>query len=68
MVSLPEDVPAAGAPPPAWLDPGLRIAGAVVGVWGGVLLAVFGAFFTPFRSGAVLVPVSLVLASVATWR
>jgi hypothetical protein len=45
----------------------LRIAGTAVGVWGAVLLALLGAFLTPFRIGGVLVPVSLVLAIAGTW-
>jgi len=40
----------------------LRICGAVVALWGAVLLALFGTFLTPFRVGSVLVPVSVVLA------
>jgi hypothetical protein len=45
-----------------WLDLFLRIAGAVVALWGAVLLAIAGAFLTPFRVGTVLVPVSVLLA------
>jgi hypothetical protein len=37
------------------------VAGAVVSIWAALLLAVAGAFLTPLRIGAVLVPVSLVL-------
>lgn len=48
--------------PPAWWDLVLRIAGAVVGVWAGVLLAFYGAFLTPLRINGVLTPVSLILA------
>jgi Na+-translocating ferredoxin:NAD+ oxidoreductase RnfD subunit len=44
------------------LDLFLRIAGAVVSLWGAVLLAIAGAFLTPFRVGTVLVPVSVLLA------
>ncbi|HEX6870836.1 MAG TPA: hypothetical protein VF163_07040, partial [Micromonosporaceae bacterium] len=39
-----------------------RVLGAVVAAWGGVLLATYGAFLTPLRVGAVLVPLSVVLA------
>lgn len=45
-----------------WLDLLLRVAGAVIGVWGGVLLSFYGAFLTGFKIGTVLVPISLVLA------
>jgi hypothetical protein len=44
-------------PAPLWL----RLAGLLVAVLGAVLVALIGAFFTPFRIGSVLVPVSLVL-------
>jgi hypothetical protein len=37
------------------------IAGAVVSIWAALLLSAAGAFLTPLRVGAVLVPVSLVL-------
>ena len=40
----------------------LKVCGAVVGIWGGVVLAVYTMFLTPFRLGAVLVPLSIVLA------
>jgi hypothetical protein len=39
-----------------------RVAGAVVAVWGAVVLSAYGAFLTPFRLGEVLVPVAVVLA------
>jgi fatty-acid desaturase len=46
-------------------DPGseilVRAGGLVVACWGAVLLAAIGAFFTPFRIGSVLVPISVVL-------
>lgn len=41
-----------------------RGAGAVVAVWGAVVVSVYGAFLTPFRIGQVLVPVAVVLAVV----
>lgn len=44
------------------VDLGLRAAAAVVAAWGGVLLAGYGAFLTPFRLGQVLIPVSVVIA------
>lgn len=40
----------------------VRVGGAVVAIWGGLLLAIYGAFLTPVRVGTVLVPVSVVLA------
>jgi len=40
----------------------LRVAGSVVACWAAVVLALFGAFMTPFRIGSVLAPISLVLA------
>jgi hypothetical protein len=43
------------------VDTLVRVAGAAVAVWGGLVLAVAGAFLTPFRIGTVLVPVSVVL-------
>ena len=45
-----------------WADQLLRFGGAVVSLWGAVVLAVAGAFLTPFRVGTVLVPVSVLLA------
>jgi hypothetical protein len=39
-----------------------RGAGAIVAVWGAVVLSAYGAFLTPFRLGHVLVPVAVVLA------
>jgi hypothetical protein len=65
--------PPPGVPPPRGaprpyrpddkvLDVLLRIAGAVVAVWGGVLLGTYATFLTAYRIGTVLVPVSLVLA------
>lgn len=38
----------------------VRAAGAVVAVWGGILLACYATFMTAYRIGATLVPVSLV--------
>jgi hypothetical protein len=39
----------------------ITVAGAVVASWGAAVLAIAGAFLTPFRVGGVLVPVSLLL-------
>jgi hypothetical protein len=54
-------------PAPLWL----RLAGLFVACLGGALLAIVCAFFTPYRIGSVLVPVSLVLVVVGivglTW-
>jgi hypothetical protein len=47
---------------PAWQEWVIRSGGLAVGLVGGALLAVFGAFLTPFRIGGVLVPISLLLA------
>lgn len=60
-------VPSAATPPTVRLGRhllglGLRIAGAAVAVWGGVLLALLGAFLTPLRVGTAPAPVSLLLA------
>jgi hypothetical protein len=60
-------LPSAATPPAVRLDRrllelGLRVAGAAVAVWGGVLLALLGAFLTPLRVGTVPVPVCLLLA------
>lgn len=44
------------------LDLAVRVGGTVVGIWGGVLLAFYGAFLVGFRIGGVLVPISLLLA------
>jgi hypothetical protein len=49
-------------PEPAWREWAIRIGGAIVGLWGGVLLAIYGAFLTPLRVGGALLPVSLLLA------
>ena len=56
-MTAPPPQPAPGLP-----DALVRVAGAVVAIWGGVLLAFTGAFLTPFRIGTVLVPVAIVLA------
>ena len=45
-----------------WVEPLLRVGGALVSLWGAVVLAIAGAFLTPFRVGAMLVPVSVLLA------
>ena len=45
-------------PPPSL---GLRVAGVAVGGLGAFLLAMTGAFLTPYRIGSVLIPLSLVL-------
>jgi hypothetical protein len=47
-------------PSPLWL----RLVGLVVACLGGALLAIVGAFLTPYRIGSVLVPVSLVIVLV----
>lgn len=47
---------------PAWVDPALRVTGGVIAVWGAFLLAALGEFLTPFRVGATLIPVALVIA------
>ncbi len=56
----------AAAPPPAvqGLDLAFRILGAVVALWGSVLLAIIEAFLVPLRLGGVRLPVSLLLAIV----
>lgn len=56
------DPPSPSIEPPAWWGRALQIGGAIVGAWGGVLLALYGAFLTPLRVGGVLVPISLLLA------
>jgi hypothetical protein len=51
-------------PPPAPVEPvatWVRVGGIVVGCAGAALLAIVGAFLTPFRIGGVLVPISLPL-------
>jgi hypothetical protein len=54
------------APPPerraGWLDTVLRGVGAAAATWGGFVLAAYGGYMTPFRLGATLVPVSVLLA------
>ncbi len=42
-------------------ESGLRIAGTAVAVVASALVAVYGAFLTPYRVGATLVPISLVI-------
>jgi hypothetical protein len=54
----------AEVPLPAWVDPALRIVGAVVATGLGTVLALYGAFLLPLRVNDVRVPVSLVLALV----
>ena len=44
------------------VEVGLRVAGTIVAVWAGALLAFAGSFWTPYRVGTVLVPVSILLA------
>ena len=46
------------------MDLAVRAAGALVALWGAVLLAAIGAFLTPLRLGATLIPVSVLLAIV----
>jgi hypothetical protein len=41
---------------------GERVGALAVACWGAVLVALLGAFLTPYRWGAVLVPVSLLVA------
>jgi hypothetical protein len=55
-----------GLPPekPRRSDVLVKAAGLVVACWGAVLLAAVGAFFTPYRFGSVLVPISVVLVVV----
>jgi hypothetical protein len=38
-----------------------RWLGLFVGIWGGVLLAAIGAFYSPFRVGGVLLPLSVLI-------
>jgi hypothetical protein len=45
----------------------IRAGGLIVGVWGAVLFALYGAFLTPLRLGGVLVPFSIVLAVVTNY-
>jgi hypothetical protein len=42
----------------------VRVGGAVIAVWGGMLLAFYATFMTPYRIGTTLVPVSVVLVIV----
>jgi hypothetical protein len=44
------------------IDSVLRGVGVVVAVWGAIVVALYGAFLTPLRWGAALVPMALVLA------
>lgn len=44
------------------IDSVLRGVGVVVAVWGAIVVALYGAFLTPLRLGAALVPIALVLA------
>lgn len=53
------DTPAT-EPAPALSIP-MQVIGLVIACWAGVLLALVGAFLTPFQVGTVRVPVSLVL-------
>lgn len=46
------------------LDLTIRTGGLVVAAWGGILLAFYGTFMTPYRIGTVFVPVSVVLVIV----
>jgi hypothetical protein len=46
------------------IDVAVRAAGALVALWGAVLLALIGAFLTPLRIGGTLVPVSILLGIV----
>lgn len=46
------------------MDLAVRAVGALVAVWGAVLLGLVGAFLTPLRLGNTLVPVSILLAIV----
>ncbi len=56
-----------GGPVSRVLDGLLRGLGVLIGAWGGVMLAFVGAFLTPFRIGAALVPVAIVLAVAGNW-
>lgn len=51
-------VPPPPPPTPLWL----RLAGLAVACLGALVVAVVGAFLTPFRIGSILVPVSLLIA------
>ena len=71
--------PAQGTPPPHSTPPApspeprrddlladvlVRVGGAVVAIWGGILLGLYATFMTPFRIGTALVPISIALAVV----
>jgi hypothetical protein len=60
----PPATPASPSPLWRWVDIALRVLGAAAAAWGGLMLAAYGAFITPFRIGATLVPVALPLAIV----
>ena len=68
-MTAPHQIPSP-TPPPAperssgGLDKLVRAGGAVVAVCGGILLAFYATFMTPYRIGTVFVPVSLVLVIV----
>jgi hypothetical protein len=66
MIEPTSPVPAPVDPPPGPSRPptvGERIGAVAVACWGGVLVALLGAFLTPYRWGAVLVPVSLLVVA-----
>jgi hypothetical protein len=46
------------------MDLAIRAAGALVALWGAVLLGLIGAFLTPLRFGGTLIPVSVLLVIV----
>ncbi len=53
----------AGSVPARWLDRSLRTAGFVVALAMAFLVALYGAFLTPFRIGTTLVPIALLIAA-----
>jgi hypothetical protein len=69
-MTAPHRTPSPATPPPpperssGGLDILVRAGGAVVAVCGGILLAFYATFMTPYRIGTVFVPVSLVLVIV----
>lgn len=59
--------PSSPALPRRWLglvEMLVRVGGLVVGVWGGILLACYATFMTPYRIGTAFVPVSVLLVIV----
>jgi hypothetical protein len=69
-MTAPHPTPSPAPPPPppekssGGLDILVRAGGAVVAVCGGILLAFYATFMTPYRIGTVFVPVSVVLVIV----